>query len=53
MKEKIKAEVEKLVGLKLQYVGRASNLFWIGFGDMIQGTKGDKTLLFIYLSLFN
>ena len=43
MKEKIKTEVDKLVSLKLQYAGRASNLFWIGFGDMIQITKGGKT----------
>jgi len=42
MKEEIKSEVDKLVGLELQYAGRASNLFWIGFGDMIQITKRGK-----------
>lgn len=36
MKELIVSELGKLVGLKLQDVGRASNLFWLGFGDIIQ-----------------
>ena len=36
MKEVIISELSKLVGLKLQDLGRASNLFWLGFGDIIQ-----------------
>ena len=35
MKELIIAELGKLVELKLQDAGRATNLFWLGFGDMI------------------
>lgn len=35
MKELIIAELGKLVGLELQDAGRASNPFWLGFGDMI------------------
>jgi hypothetical protein len=35
MREEINSELRKLSGLKLQYAGRASNLFWLGFGEMI------------------
>jgi hypothetical protein len=43
MKEVIIAELGKLVGLKLQDAGRASNLFWLGFGDMIPIIRRGKT----------
>ena len=43
MKELIVSELGKLVGLKLQDVGRASNLFWLGFGDIIQIIRRGKT----------
>lgn len=43
MREEIKSQVEKLVGLKLQLAGRASNLFWIGFGDIAQIIRRGKT----------
>ncbi|PGY07105.1 hypothetical protein [Bacillus sp. AFS031507] len=43
MKEAISSELGKLVGLKLQCAGRASNLFWLGFGEMISVTRKGKT----------
>ncbi|WML52242.1 hypothetical protein RCG17_23105 [Neobacillus sp. PS3-12] len=43
MKEVIISELGKLVGLKLQDAGRASNLFWLGFGDIIQIIRKGKT----------
>ncbi len=43
MREEIKSQVEKLVGLKLQYAGRASNLFWLGFGDIVQIVRRGRT----------
>ncbi|MEK4487111.1 hypothetical protein MHH81_16310 [Psychrobacillus sp. FSL H8-0484] len=43
MREEIKSQVGKLVGLKLQYAGRASNLFWLGFGDIIQINRRGRT----------
>ena len=43
MKELIIAELGKLVGIKSQDAGRASNLFWLGFGDMIPIIRGGKT----------
>ncbi|WP_338749322.1 hypothetical protein [Bacillus sp. FJAT-52991] len=43
MREAIKSQVEKLVGLKLQYAGRASNLFWLDFGDIVQILRRGKT----------
>lgn len=43
MKEVIIAELGKLVGLKLQDAGRASNLFWLGFGDMFPIIRRGKT----------
>src|SRR5436305_11467050 len=42
MREVIISELGKLVGLELQDVGRASNLFWLGFGDIIQITRRGK-----------
>ena len=41
MREKVQTELGKLIGLKLRYAGRASNLFWLGFGDMVL-VKGEK-----------
>lgn len=41
--ELIIAEIGKLAGLKLQGAGRASNLFWLGFGDMFPIFRGGKT----------
>jgi hypothetical protein len=43
MKEIIISELDKLVDLKLQDAGRASNLFWLGFGDIIQIIRRGKT----------
>ncbi|SMQ78177.1 hypothetical protein SAMN05444673_3281 [Bacillus sp. OV166] len=43
MKEVIISELGKLAGLKLQNAGRASNLFWMGFGDMIQINRRGRT----------
>ena len=42
MKQVIISELGKLVGLKLQDTGRASNLFWLGFGDIIQIVRRGK-----------
>ncbi|MDE5054037.1 hypothetical protein NDK25_17520, partial [Niallia taxi] len=36
MKEKIKSQLVRLVGLKFQYAGRTSNLFWLGIGDLVK-----------------
>lgn len=35
MREEINLQVGKLVGLRLQYAGRTSNLFWLGIGDKV------------------
>ncbi|WP_078554404.1 hypothetical protein [Bacillus alkalicellulosilyticus] len=43
MREEIKAQLGKLVGLKFQYAGRASNLFWLGFGDIVQIIRRGRT----------
>lgn len=43
MREEIKSQLGKLLGLKFQYAGRASNLFWLGFGDIVQITRRDRT----------
>lgn len=43
MREEIKSVLCKLVGLKLQYAGRASNLFWLGFGDLVLITRRKGT----------
>ena len=43
MREEIKTELGKLNGLKLQYAGRASNLFWLGFGEMVLVTRRKGT----------
>jgi hypothetical protein len=36
MKEAIEKETMKLEGLKLRYLGRASNLLWLGFGNLVK-----------------
>jgi hypothetical protein len=43
VREAIISEIGKLVGLKLQKAGRASNLFWLRFGEMISVTKRGQT----------
>ena len=43
MREAIRSQIGKLIGLNLQYAGRASNLFWLGFGEMISVTRRGKT----------
>jgi hypothetical protein len=43
MKEVIISELGKLVGLKLQFVGRASNLFWMGLGDIVEIIRRGRT----------
>ncbi|WP_224771222.1 hypothetical protein [Metabacillus idriensis] len=36
MREAIEVELGKIMGLKLQYAGRSSDLFWLGFGEIVQ-----------------
>ncbi|MDQ0227913.1 hypothetical protein [Metabacillus niabensis] len=43
MREEIISEVGKIVGSKLQYAGRASNLLWLGFGDIVQIIRRGRT----------
>ncbi|MEH6967135.1 hypothetical protein V7195_24965 [Priestia megaterium] len=43
MREAIRSQIGKLIGLNLQYAGRASNLFWLGFGELISVTRRGKT----------
>jgi hypothetical protein len=43
MREEIISHIGKLVDLKLQFAGRASNLFWLGFGDIISVNRRGKT----------
>jgi hypothetical protein len=43
MKEEIKSALSSLLYLKLQYAGRASNLFWLGFGELISVTRKEET----------
>lgn len=43
MRDKINSQLGGLVGKKLPSAGRASNLFWIGFGEMITITRRGKT----------
>lgn len=43
MKKEIKTALSKLLYLKLQYAGRASNLFWLGFGELISVTRKGET----------
>ncbi|MCM3256023.1 hypothetical protein [Priestia aryabhattai] len=43
MREAIRSQIVKLIGLNLRYAGRASNLFWLGFGEMISVTRRGKT----------
>ena len=35
MKEHLKKETDKIKGLRLRAAGRASHLFWLGFGEII------------------
>ncbi|KLV28711.1 hypothetical protein [Priestia megaterium] len=42
MRESIRSQIGKLIGLNLRYAGRASNLFWLGFGEMISVTRRGK-----------
>lgn len=51
MREDIKTELGKLIGLKLQYAGRASNLFWLGFGEMVLVKRRKGTELLAEYSL--
>lgn len=39
----IKAELNKITGLKLQYIGRSSDLFWLGFGEIVQINRRGRT----------
>ncbi|TPF18364.1 hypothetical protein [Priestia megaterium] len=43
MREATKSKVKKLMGLNLRCAGRASNLFWLGFGEKILVTRRGKT----------
>jgi len=43
MRDKINSQLGGLVGKKLRCSGRASNLFWLEFGEMITITRRDKT----------
>jgi len=43
MREAIRSQIGKLIGLNLRYAGRASNLFWLGFGELISVTRRGKT----------
>lgn len=43
MRDAIRSQIGKLIGLNLRYAGRASNLFWLGFGEMISVTRRGKT----------
>lgn len=40
MKLIIERKVKILEGIKLEYIGRSSNLFWFGFGDIIKVKQG-------------
>jgi len=42
MREATKSKLDKLVGLNLRYAGRASNLFWLVFGEKILVTRRGK-----------
>ena len=42
MREIIETEMDKIIGLKLRYAGRASNLFWLGIGELISITRRGK-----------
>jgi hypothetical protein len=42
MKREIEQQLSKLIGTKLQCVGRASNLLWLGLGDVIQISRRGK-----------
>jgi hypothetical protein len=43
MRAAIETELGKIKGLKLQYAGRSSNIFWLGFGELVQIIKRGKT----------
>jgi hypothetical protein len=43
MRAAIETELGKIKGLKLQYAGRLSNLFWLGFGELVQIIRRGKT----------
>ena len=43
MRDAIRSQIGKLIGLNLRYAGRASNLFWLGLGEMISVTRRGKT----------
>lgn len=43
MRAAIEIELGKIKDLKLQYAGRASNLFWLGFGEMVQIIRRGQT----------
>ncbi|GGB43024.1 hypothetical protein [Fictibacillus barbaricus] len=43
MRAAIKAELNKINGLKLQYTGRSSDLFWLGFGEIFQIIRRGRT----------
>ncbi|MFB2348654.1 MULTISPECIES: hypothetical protein [Priestia] len=43
MRKAIRSKLDKLVGLNVRCAGRASNLFWLGFGEKILVTRRGKT----------
>ncbi|KQU24315.1 hypothetical protein ASG61_20560 [Bacillus sp. Leaf75] len=43
MKKRIKSQLEILVGSKLSNIGRASNLFWLEFGEALSVIRRGKT----------
>ncbi|MBZ5482522.1 hypothetical protein [Priestia aryabhattai] len=43
MKKKIKSQLEILIGSKLSNIGRASNLFWLEFGDALSVIRRGRT----------
>ncbi|TDL82901.1 hypothetical protein [Peribacillus frigoritolerans] len=43
MRAAMETELGKIKGLKLQYAGRSSNLFWLVFGEIVQIIRIGKT----------
>lgn len=43
MRAAIEVELGKIKGLKLQYAGRSSDLFWLGFGEIVQIIRRGRT----------
>ena len=43
MRAAIEVELGKIKDLKLQYAGRSSDLFWLGFGEIVQIIRRGKT----------